>query len=699
MSGDDQASRIASLLKYNILDTPRETGFDDIVRLASQVCETPVALVSFVSFDRQWFKASIGFDACETPLDQSVCANVVRERQLLVFPDLTQDPRTRDNPLVTGEPYIRFYAGAPLITPANEILGALCVIDSQPRPAGLNNQQRETLLALSRQVMTQLEVRLLLEESNRRAEAYLEQNEVLGATAVASIADRDRMWRLSKDIMLVATLDGVIQSINPAWSTLLGWSEADVVGKSLMDFVHPDDEKTTLTEVKRLRDGETIFRFRHRYRRADDSYCVISWAAVPEDGFISAVGRDVTGDREAETARLELEDRLRQAQKMEAVGQLTGGLAHDFNNLLTGINGSLELVQARIAQGRMSDVDRYISAAQGASRRAASLTQRLLAFSRRQTLDPKPTNVNRLVTGMEELIRRTVGPNIEIEVVGASGLWVTSLDSGQLESALLNLCINGRDAMMPNGGRLTIETANKWFDERTALQQDLPPGQYVSLCVTDTGVGMTDEVIARAFDPFFTTKPIGEGTGLGLSMIYGFARQSGGQVRIYSEIGKGTTMCLYFPRHHGEADEAEVFTSHSANASPASGDTVLVIDDEPTVRMLVAEVLEELGCGCIEAADSSTGLKALQSTAKIDLLITDVGLPGGMNGRQIADAGRALRPDLKVLFITGYAENAVVGNGQLQPGMGILTKPFVLDDLARRIRQLLRSSSTPNPEG
>ena len=381
MGADDETSRVASLLAYNILDTPNEAGFDDIVRLASQVCETPVALVSFVSFDRQWFKATVGFASCQTPLDQSVCAIVVRERQMLVVPDLTKDPRTRDNPLVRGEPNIRFYAGAPLMTPTGEILGALCVIDSQPRPTGLNDQQREALLALSRQVMTQLEVRRLLEESNTRGKVYLEHNQVLGAAAAASIADRDRMWRLSKDIMLVATLDGVIQSINPAWSTLLGWSEADVVGKSLMDFVHPDDETTTLAEVKKLREGATIFRFRHRYRRADDSYSVISWAAVPEDGFISAVGRDVTADREAETTRLELEDRLRQSQKMEAVGQLTGGLAHDFNNLLTGISGSLELVQARISQGRLSDVDRYISAAQGASRRAASLTQRLLAFS------------------------------------------------------------------------------------------------------------------------------------------------------------------------------------------------------------------------------------------------------------------------------------------------------------------------------
>jgi signal transduction histidine kinase len=245
---------------------------------------------------------------------------------------------------------------------------------------------------------------------------------------------------------------------------------------------------------------------------------------------------------------------LLQAQKMEGVGQLTGGIAHDFNNLLAGISGSLELLERRLAEGRFGGLDRYIIGAQSSARRAAALTQRLLAFSRRQTLDPKPTNINRLIAGMEDLIRRTAGPSGEVEVVDAGGIWTTIVDPSQLESALLNLCINARDAM-PDGGRITIETANKWLDERAAKERELPPGQYVSLCVTDTGTGMTPEVIAHAFDPFFTTKPIGQGTGLGLSMIHGFVRQSGGQVRIYSELDKGTTMCLYLPRFIGRADE------------------------------------------------------------------------------------------------------------------------------------------------
>ncbi|WP_216839342.1 PAS domain S-box protein [Caulobacter sp. S45] len=387
------------------------------------------------------------------------------------------------------------------------------------------------------------------------------------------------------------------------------------------------------------------------------------------------------------TKRRDTEEALRQAQKMEAVGQLTGGIAHDFNNLLTGITGSLELLQTRLAQGRTGELDRYVNAAHGAARRAASLTQRLLAFSRRQTLDPKPTNINRLIANLEDLIRRTVGPGAQIEVAGAAGLWTTLVDPNQLESALLNLCINARDAM-PDGGRITIETANTWLDDRTARTRELPSGQYVCLCVTDTGTGMTPEVIARAFDPFFTTKPIGQGTGLGLSMIYGFMRQSGGQVRIYSEVGQGASVRLYLPRHYGELEEVEHLTPSKVEAS-GDGETVLVVDDEPMVRMLITELLDDAGYTTIEAGEGSEALRVLQTKARIDLLITDVGLPGGMNGRQVADAGRALRPDLKVLFITGYAENAVIGNGHLDPGMQILTKPFAMEALASKIGEMI----------
>ena len=382
------------------------------------------------------------------------------------------------------------------------------------------------------------------------------------------------------------------------------------------------------------------------------------------------------------------ESHLRQAQKMEAVGQLTGGLAHDFNNMLTGISGAIEMMQVRIHQGRIGELDRYANAALGAARRAAALTHRLLAFSRRQTLDPKPTDINRLIDGLRDLIQRTVGPGITIEVVGAGGLWPAMVDPNQLENALLNLCINARDAM-PDGGRITIETANRWLDARAARERDLEPGQYLSLCVTDTGTGMTPEVQARAFDPFYTTKPMGEGTGLGLSMIYGFARQSGGQVRIYSELGQGTTMCIYLPRHYGEADD-EAETALAVPAAAGEGrHTVMVVDDEPTIRMLVVEILEEMGHTVLEAGDGAAAMRLLATGAHVDLLVTDVGLPGQMNGRQVADAALALLPQLKVLFITGYAENAVIGNGPLGPNMALVTKPFAMDVIADRIRTIL----------
>ncbi|MCE4223262.1 PAS domain S-box protein [Methylobacterium sp. C25] len=1075
------AARLAALERYDILDTPAEPGFDDIVGLAAEICKTPVALVSLVADDRQWFKARIGFDACETPIGQSVCAHALAQPGLLVIPDLTQDPRTRDNTLVTGEPHIRFYAGARLETPEGEAIGTLCVIDGQARPAGLTTRQALALERLARQVMTQMELgrvaaerdaaarrareaairhrqildsaldyaivtmdldgrvtswnagaeRMLgwseaetagrttemfftpeevaagkperemrvareqgrdsaeqwygckdgsrvfalgeimpltaadgshvgylkilrdrteqrsLDERSRLAEDALAEseermrlavdatgigifdyapekddlrwdarvreifgigpddpvtyegsylaglhpddrdaadaavraatdpagsglfdieyrvrgirtgierwiaargkstfedgrqirfvgtvrdvtirkaaefavrateeryrlvtratndaiwdwdlvadhvlwNEALGTTygydlatvgttgewwldhvhpedrarveedirsaiagtgsewsheyrfrrADGSYADvldrgymvrgkrgeplrmigamldlserkrderrlremnamleerveertreRDRTWSVSQDLMVVIDTKGIFRAISPAAVGILGWQPEDMLGCSVFDFIHPEDQARTL-DALRFASEHALPPFENRYRHKDDTYRWMSWIAAPEGDLIYATGRHVTAEKEQAEALAKTEEALRQSQKMEAVGQLTGGIAHDFNNLLTGISGSLELLQSRVSQGRLADVDRYVNAAMGASKRAAALTHRLLAFSRRQTLDPKPTDVNRLVAGMEEMIRRTIGPEIALETVAAAGLWSVMVDPSQLENALLNLCINARDAM-PDGGRITIETANKWMDERAARDRDLEPGQYLSLCVTDTGTGMEPDVIAKAFEPFFTTKPIGQGTGLGLSMIYGFVRQSGGQVRIYSEVGEGTTMCLYLPRHYGAAEEGEV-APDLANAPRAEqGQTVLIVDDEPTVRMLVAEVLEDLGYTAIEAADGSAGLKMLRSDARIDLLVTDVGLPGGMNGRQMADAARVTRPDLKVLFITGYAENAVVGNGHLEPGMQVLTKPFVMEALASRIRDLI----------
>jgi PAS domain S-box-containing protein len=453
-----------------------------------------------------------------------------------------------------------------------------------------------------------------------------------------------------------------------------------------LQHLHPDDAAALNATMSRGLVDQGDLELEYRIRHADGS---IRWVLSRghtyfEDGRPvrrTGVGVDMTKQRL-------LEEQFRQAQKMEVVGQLTGGLAHDFNNLLAGISGSLEMMENRIAQGRFAEVERYMAAAKGAARRAAALTHRLLAFSRRQTLDPKTTDVNRLVTGMQDLIQRAMGPGVLIDVVGTERLWPTLVDPPQLENALLNLCINARDAM-PEGGRVTIETANRVMDAQAAREHDIPEGQYVSLRVTDTGVGIPPTLLPRVFEPFFTTKPIGEGTGLGLSMIYGFVRQSGGEVRITSEVGSGTTVSLYLPRHHAEVVEEEDEAASGVLSRAEAGKTVLLVEDEPTVRMLLLDILEDLGCRGIEAADSPAGLDILRSDVPIDLLITDVGLPGGMNGRQLADAGRVSRPELKVLFITGYAETAALGQGQLAPGMAVLTKPFAVDTIVTRIRSMI----------
>ena len=453
---------------------------------------------------------------------------------------------------------------------------------------------------------------------------------------------------------------------------------------------HPDDATTTMEHRRHLVQGGPTERFQNRYRHKDGSYRWLSWSSTAEDGLIYATGRDVTAEREAAEALRRTEEQLRQSQKMEAVGQLTGGIAHDFNNLLTGIIGSLDLMQKRVTQGRYGEIERYTTLAKTSANRAASLTHRLLAFARRQPLDPKPVNVNQLVASMEELLRRSIGEQIRLDIVAAGGLWGTFCDPHQLESALLNLAINARDAM-PDGGVLTIETANAWLDARYAADlRDVEPGQYVALSVSDTGVGMSPAVQARAFDPFFTTKPIGQGTGLGLSMVYGFARQSEGHARIYSEQGQGTTVKLYLPRHGAAAADAPGTAAETVQPKARSGETVLVVEDETSVRELVVDVLNDLGYRALEAPDGPASLQVLRSPERIDLLITDVGLPG-MNGRQVADAAREHRPGLKVLFITGYAENAAMANGFLAPGMEMVTKPFAIDALATRIRDMINA--------
>jgi PAS domain S-box-containing protein len=538
----------------------------------------------------------------------------------------------------------------------------------------------------------------------------------------AAEVERDRLTALLRTfiaavpgVVYAKDLDGKILVANHGTTELIGQPPEFYLGKTDVEFLDDKAQARVIMETdRRIMQGGVREQIEEQVNLADGS--AATWLSVKAPMFndsgevIGLIGSsiDVTARKQAEAAvqelnqtleqrisvamleRQQIEDALRHSQKMEAVGQLTGGIAHDFNNLLAGISGSLELVTARLVQGRLADVDKYVSVAQGAVRRAASLTHRLLAFSRRQTLSPEVTSVNGLIQGMEELIARTVGPSIEIQVIARSDLWPALIDPAQLESSLLNLCLNARDAM-PGGGRIVIETRNLWLDESVDLEHGGAAGDYLCIRVTDNGAGMSPAVVAKAFEPFFTTKPIGAGTGLGLSMVYGFVRQSGGQINIESEEGSGTCVVMYLPRHTAEVVTQTPPSPGVEEVLDGHGETVLIVDDEPSVRMLVSEVLAGLGYICIEAADALGGLQVLQSDVRIDLLISDVGLPGGMNGRQMADAAREYRTGLPVLFITGYAETSVLDKCHLEPSTQVLTKPFALDTLASRIKELIGS--------
>ncbi|KNH29638.1 histidine kinase [Pseudomonas syringae] len=429
----------------------------------------------------------------------------------------------------------------------------------------------------------------------------------------------------------------------------------------------------------------TALRGRRRQYEARDRLIDLSQSELRLQNTLETLEQQV----EERTAQLRHnEEVLRQSQKMEAVGQLTGGIAHDFNNMLTGIIGSLELLRRRLARGRTEDLDSLIDLGVTSANRAAGLTHRLLAFSRRQSLDSKPVQMNTLVVSMDELLQRSINESIHLEMQLDEQLWVAEVDPNQLESALLNLVLNARDSM-PDGGKLLVKTSNQYLDTGfTEAHSNLQPGDYIVLSVTDTGCGMPQSTINRAFDPFFTTKPIGQGTGLGLSMIYGFSKQSGGHVSIHSEVGKGTTVSLFLPRFSGElVQNTRIDTQLAPYAR--DGETVLIVEDDPAVRVLVSAVLSELGYAFVEAGDADSAVPILDSGQRIDLLISDVGLPG-MNGRQLAEIGRQYRPDLKVLFITGYAEHAAVRGGFLDPGMQMITKPFTFDLLTAKVREMIR---------
>jgi PAS domain S-box-containing protein len=593
----------------------------------------------------------------------------LRRGESVIIPDVEVDPRTAGHVEALRGYGIRALLIVPLLD-QGRLAATLYLHSQEVRPWPVEDIQfvhtvADRIWAASERAKVMADL--------RRANETLEQR------VAQRTRERDRIWNVSQDLQMVTDFEGRILSANPAWTPILGWSPEELVGKTTTWLEHPEDQARTRAEVGRLAANLRSTAFENSLRHKDGSYRLLSWMAVPvpEDGSIYAVARDVTAQRQ-------IEEQLRQAQKMEAVGNLTGGVAHDFNNLLQVIGGNLQLLEREVATQERC-VHR-VRTALGAVERGAKLASQLLAFSRRQPLQPRVLHLGRLVRGMDDLLRRALGEDVQVETVVTGGLWNTFADPNQLENVILNLAINARDAMT-GAGRLTLEVKNAVLDEAYAQRSpEAIPGPYVMLAVTDTGSGMPPEVLARAFEPFFTTKSEGRGTGLGLSMVYGFVKQSGGHVKIYSELGHGTSVKVYLPR----ALQAEAVLPEPP-AGPVEGgtETVLVVEDDAEVRATVVEMLSELGYRILKAVDAQSALAIVQSGLQVDLLLTDVVMPGPLRSPDMAREAKALLPDLEVLFTSGYSENAIVHGGRLDPGVHLLSKPYRREDLARKVRGLL----------
>jgi PAS domain S-box-containing protein len=520
-----------------------------------------------------------------------------------------------------------------------------------------------------------------------RAEASLrEANGRLATLLDERTAERDRLWDMAQEMLAVASTEGYFVSCNPAITQAVGWTEQELRTTPFIEFAHPEQREELLAVLSQLEAGKTITRYEIRTRHRNGSYRWLSWTVVPQGGLLFMAGRDVTEEKQGQEALRQAEEALRQAQKMEAIGQLTGGLAHDFNNMLAGVVGNLELGRFHFNAGRVAQLPRYLDGAQQAAQRAATLTHRLLAFARRQTLEPRPTDVNDLVASMAELVTRTVGPGFSVDFRLDSCWRMTHCDPHQLENALLNLAINARDAM-PRGGRLEISTADLEPDDRVQASGLVSSG-HVRISVVDNGIGMDQQTAARAFEPFFTTKPIGQGTGLGLSMVFGFVKQSNGHVSIDSTPGEGTAVHIDLERFNGEMPEPRVKVELSEQDGTQRELTIMLVDDEASLREVLAEVLRDAGHTIFEAGDASTALAKLRHIDRVDLLVTDIGLPGGMNGRQLAEAALADDPETRVLLITGYAESAPAE--EVLEGMHLMIKPFALVDFMAKVREITR---------
>lgn len=594
----------------------------------------------------------------------------LKHGETVVVADVEHDPRTK----MTAEALRAIKAKAFIAIPITEAGGLVAMLYLSHDEA---REWSPSELAFVRDVA----VRTRIAVQRRQAEQKLEQlANCLERQVSERTAEVNRLWRNSRDLLVVMGEDGAIRSVNPAWSAVLGFAARESIGRHLGSFAWPEDAHIVLAGEGRSAGPDRDIRFRH----ADGSVRSISWRIFAEEGLTFAYGRDVTAEREQARALVEAEEQLRQAQKMEAIGQLTGGVAHDFNNLLQAISGNLQLLGKDVA-GNARAEQRIANALAGVGR-GSTLANQLLAFGRRQALEPKVINIGRLVGGLEDLLRRTVGEAIEIETIRSNGLWNTFVDLSQIENAVLNLAINARDAM--NGqGKLTVETGNAFVDDDYVRQHpDAEPGQYVFIAVTDTGHGMTAYVRERVFEPFFSTEPVGNGRGLGLPMVYGFVKQSGGHIDIHSEPGQGTTVRLYLPRST-EAEDAFI----TADPGPVSGgtETILVAEDDNEVRETVVEMLQDLGYSVLETRDAAGALAIVESGVPIDLLFTDVIMPGSLRSPDLAAKARQHLPGIAVLFTSGYTEDSIVHEGRLDAGVELLSKPYSREELARKVRASL----------
>jgi PAS domain S-box-containing protein len=705
---------------------------DDLDEILSEACRlvgdalgTDMAKVMELRDDAQtllvragvgWRPGIVGVTTVRTTDDTSE-GHALRTGRPMISPNIETETRFRYPPFLI-EHGVKAVANVVILGARNQPPFGLLQVDSRtPRP--FTESDTDFLRSYANLIAAGVErLHVLRELRSREARLRRSRDRQQAALRTGLIGFFD--WHVPDGLVTADRRFASFYGLNPAVTA------AGVKGGLFFDVIHPDDRDAVRANVQQAVAALDDFKQECRLVHADGS---LRWVLVRGHCYEQKAGRalrytgtavDVTESKLAETAlrranealearveertrelraanerlfaeaeeRERIEAALRQSHKMEAVGQLTGGLAHDFNNMLTGITGNLQLMQLRIAQGRHADLDRYIEAAMVSAARAAAVTHRLLAFSRRQTLDPRLTDANQMVGDMEDLLRRTCGSAIAISMKLGTGLWPILCDPNQLESTLLNLVINARDAM-PDGGQLIIETANLTLPDGPRRAGDIPPGEYVALAVTDTGVGMSPQVAGRAFDPFFTTKPLGQGTGLGLSMVYGFVQQSNGHVRLHSAEGQGTTVAIHFPRLLEDAYSEPEATPALVPERAETGAVVLVVEDEPAVRMVIVDILSDRGFAVAQADDSHSGLRMVESLPRVDLMVTDVGLPGGMNGRQLADAARQRRPDLKVLFITGYADVAVVGGNLSQPGMQVMTKPFAMDALAARVQSMV----------